>query len=45
MMEKRGKGDGHISDEEYLHLKNGIHLILIFLEIFTIIILKKMYYY
>ena len=21
-MEKRGKGDGHISDEEYLHLKN-----------------------
>ena len=42
---KRGKGDGHISDEEYLHLKNGIHLILIFLEIFTILILKKMYYY
>ena len=40
---KRGKGDGHVSDDQYLHLKNVWKEKI--LEIFIIIVLKKMYYY
>ena len=39
---KRGKGNGHISNERYSH---GIHLILKHLKIFIFNTLKKMYYY
>ena len=44
---KRGKGDGHISNDKYLHLKKmfGIPLILKILQTFIISTLKKMYYY
>ena len=43
---KRDNGDGHISNEQHLHLQNvRIDLNLILLKIFMTIILKRMYYY
>ena len=43
---KREKGDGHISNDKYLHLKNvWIPLILKILQILIIITLKNMYCY